>query len=84
MKNKIIEKIDKIDFITRCTAIALMVILGFVALLIQNNVLCAISITLGMCAIANMMILSYIETKIEDMFFEDKINNLEEENKDEK
>lgn len=81
MKNKITEKIDKTDYIIRHTAIALMVILGFMALLIQNDVLCAISITLGMCVIANMIILGYIKTKIEDIFFEEELNNLKKEGK---
>ena len=81
MKNKITEKIDKIDFITRHTAISLMVISGFIALLIKNDVLCAISITLGMCAIVNMIILDYIESKISDIFFEEELNNLKKEGK---
>ncbi|MBO5004897.1 MAG: hypothetical protein J6D03_06630 [Clostridia bacterium] len=81
MKNKITEKIDKIDFITRYTAIALMVISGFIALLIQNDVLCAISITLGMCAIANIIILDYIKSEISDIFFKEELNNLKKEGK---
>lgn len=81
MKNKIKEKIEKTDYIIRHTAIALMVILGFIAVLIQNDILCAISITLGMCAVANMIILGYIKSKIRAIFFEEELNNLKKEGK---
>lgn len=81
MKNKITEKIDKIEFIIRYALTGLMIILGFISLIIKNDILHTIAIVLGTYAIANMMILEYIKTKIRDIFFEEELNNLKKEGK---
>jgi hypothetical protein len=81
MKNKITEKIDKIEFIIRYALTGLMIILGFISLIIKNDILYTIAIVLGTYAIANMMILEYIKTKIRDIFFEEELNNLKKEGK---
>lgn len=81
MKNKIIKKIDKIEFIIRYALAGLMIILGFISSTIKNDILYTIAVALGTYAIANMIILEYIKTKIRDIFFEEELNNLKKEGK---
>ena len=77
MEDKIKKCIDKIECITRYTSIFLVLILTTLGKTRENNIFYAIGFTIAVCEIMLMTILAYLHGKISDVFFEQRIKELE-------
>lgn len=77
MEDKIKKCIDKIECITRCTSMILVLTLATLGKTRENNIFYAIAFTIVVCEIIEMIILAYLYGKISDVFFEEKIKELE-------
>ena len=81
MEDKIKKCIDKIECITRYTSMILVLTLATLGKTRENNIFYAIAFTIVVCEIIEMIILAYLYGKISDVFFEEKIKELEGEKK---
>ena len=77
MEDKIKKCIDKIECITRYMSTILVLILATLGKTRENNTFYAVGFTIVVCEIIEMTILAYLYGKISDVFFEEKIKELE-------
>lgn len=78
MEEKIIKRINRIEFITRYVIWFIAIILVYIRDITQNDVFYAIAFTLCVCEIINMIILFLIQQKVRDVFFEEILKRIDE------
>lgn len=79
MENKITKQITKMENIIRYITLFLLTTFTILYNLTENNIFITIGLTLSICEIINMIILTCLNSKVRDIFFQELLTKLKKE-----